>query len=82
MIQPLNADALIEASAKEVGLHDFGTESYREGLGILVKDYNAGLEKGWMNQAGRDMAARDLQHYLTRRLLVQATLSSGCSTFL
>ncbi len=70
MIEPLNADALIDTATKEVGLDDFGGDSYREGLDILVKDYNAGLAKGWMNQNGRDMTARDSVHYLTRRLLV------------
>lgn len=70
MIEPLNAEAMIETATKEVGLEDLGSDSYREGLDVLVKDYNAGLPKGWMNQQGRDMTARDSVHYLTRRLLV------------
>ena len=70
MIEPLNADELVDKATKEVGLTDFGSDSYREGLDVLVRDYNAGLGKGWMNQQGRDMTAKDSQHYLTRRLLV------------
>lgn len=70
MIEPLNADALIEAAIGQVSLDDFGGDSWREGLDVLVRDYNAGLAKGWMNQNGRDMTARDSVHYLTRRLLV------------
>ena len=70
MIEPLNADQLVDNSLKETGLDDFGGDSYREGLDVLVRDYNAGLAKGWMNRQGRDMCARDSQHYLTRRLLV------------
>jgi hypothetical protein len=77
MIELLNADALIEAAIKEVNLDDFGGNSYREGLEVLVKDYNSGLAKGWMNQAGRDMAARDPVHWLTRRLLVTDHLKSN-----
>ncbi|MBM3596444.1 MAG: sulfotransferase, partial [Alphaproteobacteria bacterium] len=70
MIEPLNADALVSTAVAQVGLDDFGGDSYREGLDVLVRDYNAGLAKGWMNQNGRDMTARDSVHYLTRRLLV------------
>jgi Sulfotransferase family len=70
MIEPLNAEALVDAAIKATGLDDFGGDSYREGLDVLIRDYNAGLAKGWMNQAGRDMAARDPVHWLTRRLLV------------
>jgi hypothetical protein len=70
MIEPLNADALISTAIAQVGLDDFGGDSYREGLDVLVRDYNAGLAKGWMNQQGRDSTARDSIHYLTRRLLV------------
>ncbi len=59
MIEPLNADALIDTAMALVGLDDFGGDSYREGLDVLVRDYNAGLAKGWMNLNGRDMTARD-----------------------
>lgn len=71
MIEPLNADALVEAAIKETGLDDFGGDSWREGLDVLVRDFNAGLAKGWMNQMGRDLCAKDSVHYLTRRLLVE-----------
>lgn len=70
MIEPLNADQLVANALQETGLDDFGGGSYREGLDVLVRDYNAGLARGWMNQQGRDMCGRDSQHYLTRRLLV------------
>lgn len=40
MAEQLNADALIEAARKQTGLEKFDSESYREGLDILVADLN------------------------------------------
>lgn len=40
MATPMNPDALIEAAQKATGLSDFGGDSFREGLEILVADIN------------------------------------------
>jgi hypothetical protein len=39
--QPLVADALIEQAMQKTGLDRFDSESYREGLDILLADYNS-----------------------------------------
>ena len=41
MGKPLSADALVEAAMAATGLSDFGGDSFREGLGILIADINA-----------------------------------------
>jgi hypothetical protein len=41
MLKPLIADALINEAANATGLTDFGSESFREGLGVLLNDANA-----------------------------------------
>lgn len=41
MGKPLVADALIEQAMKKTGLDRFDSESYREGLDVLVADYNS-----------------------------------------
>ena len=40
MANPLDTDALIEAARRATGFDDFGAQSYREGLDILVSDIN------------------------------------------
>jgi hypothetical protein len=47
MSAPLVVDALVEEAIKATGLDRFDSESFREGLGILVSDANkAGLSEG------------------------------------
>lgn len=47
MNAPLNADALVEAAMKSTGLDTFDSNSWREGLDILLADANAtGLSEG------------------------------------
>src|SRR3954469_23992872 len=40
MSAPLVADALIEEAMTKTGLDRFDSESYREGLDVLLADYN------------------------------------------
>ena len=40
MAQMLVADELIEAACQATGLSRFDSESFREGLGILLTDFN------------------------------------------
>lgn len=77
MAAQLVAEALIEQAAQGTGLHDFGGESYREGLGVLVDDLNAGAAKGWHNAAGIGRATNDILHWLGTRLKVEAYLKAN-----
>lgn len=74
MAEQLVADTLIEQAVGTAGLSDFGGESYREGLEVLVADLNAGAAKGWHNEAGISRATRDILHWLRNRLQVEAYL--------
>lgn len=71
MAEQLVVDALIEQAVGATGLSDFGGESYREGLGVLVTDLNAGAAKGWHNEAGIARSTRDILHWLKNRLKVE-----------
>jgi hypothetical protein len=70
MAQPFVADQLIEEAAQATGLNDYGTDSYREGLDVLVNDFNAGIAKGWFIDSGLARARNDMVHYLKGRLKV------------
>ena len=71
MAEQLVADALIDQAVRAAGHSDFGGESYREGLDVLIGDLNAGAAKGWHNDAGIGRAGADILHYLTNRLRVE-----------
>lgn len=45
MAQPIVADALIDAAIKATGHSDFGGETWREGLEILLRDINRDTER-------------------------------------
>lgn len=77
MTEHLVADALIEQAVLATGLHDFGGETYREGLEVLIDDLNAGVAKGWHNEAGIGRATRDIVHWLKNRLQVEAYLKQN-----
>jgi hypothetical protein len=77
MVQPLVADALIDQASRATGFTDFGGETYREGLGVLVDDLNAGAAKGWQNDAGMGRATDDILHYLTSRLKAEDYLEQN-----
>ncbi len=63
-------DALVEQAQKATGLTQFDTESYREGLEVLVHDFNAGTARGIHPQSGVDACRNDILHWLKNRLLV------------
>lgn len=71
MTEQLVVDALIEQAVLATGFSDFGGETYREGLDVLVADLNAGAAKGWHNEAGIGRSAHDIVHWLTNRLQVE-----------
>ena len=45
MGKPLSADALVDAAMAATGLSDFGGDSFREGLDILIADTNADTDR-------------------------------------
>lgn len=77
MAAQLVVDALIEQAVGATGLSDFGGESYREGLDVLVADLNAGVAKGWHNAAGIERSTRDILHWLSNRLKVEDYLKQN-----
>lgn len=70
MTQQLSADALIEQAMRETGIDAFDSETYREGLDVLVRDFNAGIAKGIHTERGTERCAKDILHYLRNRLKV------------
>lgn len=66
MAEQLNADALVEAARKKTGLERFDSESYREGLDILVADLNQEGAGGRFFQRNQN----DITNALANRLKV------------
>ena len=70
MAQLLNADALVEQAMQDTGIDAFDCDSYREGLDVLVGDFNQGIAKGLYTDSGIGRVAHDILHYLGNRLRV------------
>lgn len=70
MAEQLNADQLVERSMEETGIDQFDCDSYREGLDVLVNDFNKGIAKGLYTDEGIARVAGDCVHYLSNRLRV------------
>ncbi|HEY0960348.1 MAG TPA: sulfotransferase, partial [Novosphingobium sp.] len=70
MTQQLSADALIKQAMRETGIDAFDSETYREGLDVLVRDFNTGIAKGIHTARGTERCANDILHYLRNRLKV------------
>ncbi len=68
MAELLVADALIEEARKATGIQDFDSETYREGLDVLVRDVNAHSDN--YNEPGMARMKGDILHWLQNRLLV------------
>lgn len=76
MALQLSVDALIEEAQKNSGLEKFDSQSFREGLGVLVDDINAGIRSGDRPEAGVERFKNDLVTALERRLKTTAYLDS------
>lgn len=63
----LNDTALVEESVRRTGLHDFGDESFRLPLGILLKSFE---EDADLNLAGRICVHSEIVRMLCNRLLM------------
>ena len=70
MPEQMAVDALIEEASRATGLDRFDSESYREGLEVLVADFNTGTAKGQNTEAGVARCKADILHWLSNRLLV------------
>lgn len=77
MAEQLVADALIDSAIQATGHDDFGGNSYREGLDVLIADVNAGAAKGWYTDAGFARVQHDVLHYLKNRLKVEDYLKQN-----
>lgn len=66
LVQP--HDELIDAARAETGLDDFGGDSFREGLEILVKDLRATAR---LNPAGEKYLTGKIVCFLSQRLQVE-----------
>jgi hypothetical protein len=67
MIQPLHAGALIEAACKQTGLSDFGGETWRPALEILIDSAN---REARLNAMGRASLESHVVTLLVNRLQV------------
>ena len=68
MAQQLVVDALIDDAREATGIKDFDSETYREGLEVLVRDVNAHLDN--FSEGGLARVVHDIGHYLKNRLKV------------
>jgi len=67
--RPLKEAALIDAAERHSGLHDFGDDSFREPLGLLLRCYAAEAE---LSLVGRLAARWDVIRFLTNLLRLRA----------
>lgn len=66
-MRQINADQLVERAHRQTGLDSFESDSFREGLEILVADANRG---GAYNDAGVAYFEAQAVHYLALRLRI------------
>lgn len=64
----LEADALIQGAMQETGLSDFGGDSWREGLDVLL---DALANEGELHEAGEMMLGVRLGRLLASRLRIE-----------
>ncbi len=70
MADQLVIDQMIEQAMTATGLDTFDSDSYREGLGVLIGDFNKGSASGQNTQGGVDRMRADVVKWLSNRLLV------------
>ncbi len=70
MADHLSAAEIIDEARTSTGLSHFDSDSYREGLDVLVDDVNAGIPKGWFTDDGLKRIHGDAVHYLATRLKI------------
>ncbi|MFM6930713.1 MAG: sulfotransferase family protein [Novosphingobium sp.] len=72
MTQLLHAEALIDEAHKATGIQDFDSDTYREGLDVLIGDVNAHTDN--YSEGGFARVRNDIGHYLRGRLKVSEYL--------
>jgi hypothetical protein len=77
MAQQLSAAELVENACKATGLSHFDSDSYLEGLNVMVDDVNTGIAKGWYTDGGIERVRHDALHYLTTRLKIADYLAAN-----
>lgn len=75
MAEALNGEALVEKAITETGLDDFGSNSWREGFDVLVRDVNNHATN--YTDGGMGRVANDIVHYLRGRLKVENYLKQN-----
>ena len=75
MAEALNGEALVEKAITETGLDDFGSNSWREGFDVLVRDVNNHATN--YTNGGMGRVANDIVHYLRGRLKVENYLKQN-----
>ena len=68
MAEHLIVDVLIDQARKATGIQDFDSETYREGLDVLVRDVNRQISN--YSEGGLGRVTNDIGHYLRNRLKV------------
>lgn len=75
MAEALNGEALVEKAITETGLDDFGSDSWREGFDVLVRDVNNHAAN--YTDSGMGRVGNDIVHYLRGRLKVENYLKQN-----
>ncbi len=70
MAQQLTVDALLDQALTQTGLSDFGSDSYREGLDVLVADFNGAAVRGERTERGIETFNADNLRWLITRLKI------------
>ncbi len=65
----LHVDALVEHAVESAGTEDFGVDTWREGLEILVRSFN---DEASLNELGEQVVTDQLLGFLVNRLEVEA----------
>ena len=77
MADKLVTQALVEDACKTSGLSHFDSDSYLEGINVLVDDVNAGNARGQFSEGGLTRIRNDIRHYLTSRLKIADYLAKN-----
>ena len=64
----LHVDALIEEAVRRAGAEDFGADTWRQGLEVLVRSFNV---EASLNEIGEQVVADQLVGFLVNRLEVE-----------
>jgi Sulfotransferase family len=75
MAEALNGNALVDKAIADTGLDDFGSDSWKEGFEVLLRDVNNHAAN--YTDSGMGRVANDVVHYLRGRLKVENYLKQN-----